>query len=110
MFASFEPDAPPKRPPEGVEALAGFAPNKLDVVPDAGGAAGFGAPNKPEPAELPLACVFPPSEKPEDPPAAGVDPKRLPPGGGPAGVVEGREKADLGAGVAAGVDEPIVRC
>jgi hypothetical protein len=110
LFASFEPVAPPKRPAVGVEAPAGFAPNKLDVVvPDAGAAAGFAAPNRPVPAVLPPVWVFPPREKPDE--AAGVDPlpNRLEPGGGPAGVVEGREKADFGAGVAAGVDEPVER-
>lgn len=56
LFASFEPAAPPKRPVVGVETPAGLAPNKLDVVPDAGAAAGFAAPpNKPDPDVLPLA-------------------------------------------------------
>lgn len=50
LFASFEPAAPPKRPEVGVEVPAGLAPNKLDVVPDAGAAAGLEAafPNRPE--------------------------------------------------------------
>ena len=49
LFASFEPAAPPKRPEVGVDVPAGLAPNKPDVVPDAGGAAGLEAalPNRP---------------------------------------------------------------
>lgn len=51
LLASLAPAAPPNRPVVGVDAPAGLAPNKLDVVPDAG-AAGFEAafpPNKPPP-------------------------------------------------------------
>lgn len=56
LFALFEPAAPPKRPEVGVEVPAGLAPNKLDVVPDAGAAAGLEAalPNKLE-LDAPLA-------------------------------------------------------
>jgi hypothetical protein len=110
LFASAEPAAPPKRPVVGVEAPAGLAPNKLDVVPDAG-AAGFEAalPPKRPPPVAPLGwLLFPPREKVDA--GAGVCPNRPEPGGGPAGVVEGREKVLLGAGVAAGVEEPVTRC
>jgi hypothetical protein len=108
LFASFEPAAPPKRPEVGVEVPAGLAPNKLDVVPDDGAAAGLEAalPNKPE-LDAPLAWLFcPPREKPVE--AAGVCPNRPEPGGGPAGVVDGRAKVLFAAGVAAGVDEPVI--
>lgn len=107
LLASFEPAAPPKRPVVGVEAPAGLAPNKLDVVPDAG-AAGFEAalPNKLG-VLPPVWPVCPPREKPVE--AAGVCPNRFePPGGGPAGVVDGRAKVLFAAGVAEGVDEAAV--
>jgi hypothetical protein len=110
LFASLAPAPPPNRPVVGVDAPAGLAPNKLDVVPDAG-AAGFEAafpPNRPPPV-VPLDCwLFPPRENVDA--GAGVCPNKPEPGGGPAGVVEGREKVLLGAGVAAGVEEPIRRC
>lgn len=96
MFASLElpVPAPPKTPVVGVEAPAGLAPNKLGVPADAG-AAGFEAapPNKPP------SCVLPP--------AWGVCPNRLGPGGGPAGVVEGRKDVLFVAGVAVGF-EPVM--
>lgn len=111
LFALLELGAPPNKPVVGVEAPAGLAPNKLDVVPVAGAAAGFGGalPNRLVPDVLPPVWVFcpPPRENPDE--AAGVCPNKPDPGGGPAGVVEGREKVLLGAGVAAGVDEPVVR-
>lgn len=73
-----EPPAPENRPEEGVDVAGGFAapPNKLPPVPD----------------------VVPDCEE--------RLPKTLFPGGGPAGVVEGRNEVLLGAGVAAGVDDP----
>lgn len=112
LFASLEPLAPPNRPVLGAGVAAGLAPNRLLDVPDAGAAAGFdmAPPNRPPAGVAPLAWVFcaPPREKPDD--AAGVCPKRPDPGGGPAGVVDGRAKVLLGAGVAAGVDEPVVSC
>lgn len=54
LFALFDPAAPPKRPVVGVEAPAGLAPNKPDVVPEAG-AAGFAPPKSPDPDVPPLA-------------------------------------------------------
>ena len=111
LFASFEPPAPPKSPVVGVEAPAGLAPpNRFDVVPEAGAAAGFDKALPNRPLEVPLDWVFcaPPKEKPLE--GAGACPNMPDPGGGPAGVVEGREKVLLGAGVAAGVEEPVVWC
>ena len=110
LFALLAPAPPPNRPVVGVDAPAGLAPNKLDVVPDAG-AAGFEAafpPNRPPPAAPLDWLLFPPREKVDA--GAGVCPNKPEPGGGPAGVVEGREKVLLGAGVAAGVEEPVMRC
>lgn len=110
LLASLAAAPPLNRLVVGVDAPAGLAPNKLDVVPDAG-AAGFEAafPPKRLPPVVPLDwLLFPPSEKVDA--GAGVCPNKFEPGGGPAGVVEGREKVLLGAGVAAGVEEPFVRC
>lgn len=107
LFASFEPAAPPNKPVVGVDAPAGLEPNRLDPVPDAG-AAGLEAafPNKPDPDVFaPAWLLFCPSEKPVE--AAGACPNRPDAGGGPAGVVEGRAKVLLGAGVAVGVEEPV---
>ena len=90
LLASFAPAAPLNIAVVGVDAPAGLAPNKFD------GAAGFEAafaPNKP----APLDWLFWPA-----------CPNKFEPGGGPAGVVEGSEKVLLGAGVAAGVEEPVV--
>lgn len=109
LFASLEPAAPPNRPLVGVDAPAGLAPNKPDGVPDDG--AGFEAafpPNRPPPVAPLDGLLCPPREKVDA--GAGVCPNRPAPGGGPAGVVEGSEKVLLGAGVAAGVDEPVARC
>lgn len=83
---------PPKALAPAVVGCAGVevaAPNN-----DVEDVAGFAAPPNREGAEV--AGV-----------AAGVVPNRLFPGGGPAGVVEGREKVLLGAGVAAGVEDAV---
>ena len=90
LFTSVEvPVFPPKlKPPEGF--AAGVAPNRLGVEDDvvAAGAAGFAPPNKED--VPPLAWVF--------------CPNRLPPGGAPAGVVEGRSDVLFVAGVAVDVE------
>ena len=104
LFASFDAPAlpPPKRPGPGVALPAGFAaapPPNIPVEPDGVAVAGFA------PKRLPPVWLLCPPNRDEPVcvlPAAGVVPKREPdPGGGPAGVVEGR-KLDLGAGVASG--------
>lgn len=82
----------PKAPAPLAGGCAGvvvFAPNR-----DVEEVAGFAAPPKREGAEVAGVAAFP---------------NKLVPGGGPAGVVEGRAKVLLGAGVAAGVEEA-VRC
>ena len=93
---------PPKmlEPPgvlaSGVAALEGGAaePNMFGAE-DVEGAAGFVAPNKDVPDVAPG--------------WVGWLPNRLLPGGGPAGVVEGRAKVLFGAGVWAGVDDPVLK-
>lgn len=109
LFVSLEPAAAPKRAVVGVEALAGLLPPNKPGVEPLVGTAGFAAPpNKPDPAVLPPVWLLcPPREKADD--AAGVcPPNKLDPGGGPAGVVEGRKDVLFAAGVAVGV-EPVER-
>lgn len=100
LLASFAPAAPPKRL-EGVEAPAGLAPPNKPGVDPVVGTAGFAAPPN---NVLPLVWLLcPPREKADG--AAGVcPPNKFEPGGGPAGVVEGRKDVLFAAGVAVGVE------
>lgn len=73
----------------GAAGLNRFGAEDPDV------AAGFAAPKRDAPD---VASFWEPSP-----------PKRLLPGGGPAGVVEGRDSVLFGAGVAAGVEDPVTQ-
>lgn len=95
LLASLDASLLLPKPPKGLAPVVacvgvepGAAPPKRFGVDDVD--AGFAAPLKRDGVVL-----FP------DP----AWPNKLVPGGGPAGVVEGREKVLFGAGVAAGVDE-----
>jgi hypothetical protein len=111
LFASAEAPAlpPPNRFDVGAVLPRGFAavPNGLGV-PVVGVAAALAPPKRVEPAEAPaLGWLFWPPNRPVPDDAGGFCAlKRLLPGGGPAGVVDGREKVLFVAGVAAGA-EPV---
>jgi hypothetical protein len=110
LLASAEAPAlpPPNRVDAGAVLPRGFAgaPNGLDV-PVVGVAAALAPPKRVEPAEAPeLGWLLPPNKPVPDDAWGFWALKRLLPGGGPAGVVDGREKVLFVAGVAAGV-EPI---
>lgn len=98
FFPKLKRSDPPGVVPEGFAAveLGVAAPNKVDGVEDEV-VAGFAAPPNsegvPELAPAPDGADWPPN--------------KLLPGGGPAGVVEGKERVLFGAGVAAGVDDPV---
>lgn len=95
-----ESPEPPVAPPGGlgVADAEGVVPNRFDVE-DAEVVAGLLRPeNRDEVPELAPVPV---------PDWDGWAPNKLVPGGGPAGVVEGREMVFVGAGVAAGVEEGV---
>lgn len=98
--------------PDGAALPKLKPPPLLPVVP----ALGVALPNRP-PVEADVVAGFgaaaPPPNKllPDPDPDPAPDPpkplKTLFPGGGPAGVVEGRNEVLFGAGVAVGVDDPV---
>jgi hypothetical protein len=96
LFAPLDASLLPKPPKRLLAGCAGVElgaalPNMFGVEDEDMGAGLAAPPPKRDEALLPPEPAWP---------------NMLVPGGGPAGVVEGREKVLLGAGVAAGVDEP----
>lgn len=97
--ASLLPSPPKMLEPPGVLPSAfvvpeaGAAEPNMLGVEDVDGAGGFA----PKREEVPDELVW-----------EGWLPNRLLPGGGPAGVVEGKAKVLFGAGVCAGVDDPVL--